>query len=243
MKVGELARKTGLTIRTLHHYDELGLLRPSRRTDAGHRVYSTEDVARLQQIMSLRAIGLSLQAIGDFLDNPGASLSRILTLQLRRLDEQIAEQQAVRRRLETMVRLLDRGAELTVDDFIQTIEAMTRFEKYYSEDQLKELDQRAKELGEEGMQRAQDDWQTIIDGMRREMEKGTSPDSDVVQRMADRALELIQAFTGGNAGIAGSLNRMYEEEGPEKVSQGMMDRGLWDYMQRAYEVARARKKQ
>ena len=93
------------------------------------------------------------------------------------------------------------------------------------------------------MQRAQDDWQTIIDGMRREMEKGTSPDSDVVQRMADRALELIQAFTGGNAGIAGSLNRMYEEEGPEKVSQGMMDRGLWDYMQRAYEVARARKKQ
>ena len=52
LKVGELARRTGLTIRTLHHYDEIGLLKPSLHTDVGHRLYRAGDVARLQQVLS-----------------------------------------------------------------------------------------------------------------------------------------------------------------------------------------------
>ena len=58
LKVGELARRTGLTVRTLHHYDEIGLLRPSLHTDSGHRLYTGRDVARLQQVLSLRAARL-----------------------------------------------------------------------------------------------------------------------------------------------------------------------------------------
>ena len=54
MKIGELAKQTGLSIRTLHYYDEIGLLCPSHRYDIGHRLYSDEDIIRLQQILSLR---------------------------------------------------------------------------------------------------------------------------------------------------------------------------------------------
>ena len=50
LKIGELAKQTGLSIRTLHHYDEIGLLVPSHRTEADHRLYSNEDIIRLQQI-------------------------------------------------------------------------------------------------------------------------------------------------------------------------------------------------
>ena len=60
MKVGKLAKQTGVSIRTLHHYDEIGLLKPSHRTEAGHRLYTPGDIARLQQIKSLQHLGFSL---------------------------------------------------------------------------------------------------------------------------------------------------------------------------------------
>ena len=60
LKVGELARRTGLTIRTLHHYDEIGLLKPSGHTESGHRLYTSSDITRLQQVVSLRQLGFSL---------------------------------------------------------------------------------------------------------------------------------------------------------------------------------------
>src|SRR6188474_2407863 len=70
-KVGELAARTGLTVRTLHHYDAIGLLSPSGRTGSahgsGHRLYTAADVARLQQILSLRALGFGLEQIGECL--------------------------------------------------------------------------------------------------------------------------------------------------------------------------------
>ncbi|MDQ4027695.1 MAG: MerR family DNA-binding transcriptional regulator, partial [Actinomycetota bacterium] len=59
-KIGDLARETGLTVRTLHHYDEVGLLRPSARTEAGHRLYDENGVKRLYRILALRQIGLRL---------------------------------------------------------------------------------------------------------------------------------------------------------------------------------------
>ena len=81
-KIGELARATGLTVRTLHHYDSLGLLRPSERSPAGYRLYGAEDVVRLQKIVSLRQLGFSLDAIRDCLDTPGLSLGRVLEMHL-----------------------------------------------------------------------------------------------------------------------------------------------------------------
>ncbi|QJW83354.1 MerR family transcriptional regulator [Ramlibacter terrae] len=54
LKVGELARSTGLTVRTLHHYDEIGLLKPSGRSESGYRLYAEADVARLHAIRALR---------------------------------------------------------------------------------------------------------------------------------------------------------------------------------------------
>ena len=67
MKIGELARLAGVTVRTLHHYDELGLLVPSERTQVGHRLYSAADVERLYRLLALREVGLPLEEIGPLL--------------------------------------------------------------------------------------------------------------------------------------------------------------------------------
>jgi len=80
MKIGELAKQTGLVVRTLHYYDEIGLLSPSRRTDSEHRLYERQDIVRLQKILSLRQLGLSLKEIHDCLEKPDYSLLKTIDL-------------------------------------------------------------------------------------------------------------------------------------------------------------------
>src|SRR5205085_6040000 len=95
LKVGELARRTGLTVRTLHHYDDIGLLRPSLHTEAGHRLYTAADVARLQQVLSLRQLGFTLEEVGTCLDGPGFSPAELIRLHVARLREQIELQRGL----------------------------------------------------------------------------------------------------------------------------------------------------
>src|SRR5438552_6681758 len=102
LKVGELARRTGLTVRTLHHYDEIGLPKPSLHTEAGHRLYTAGDVARLQQVLSLRQLGFSLEEVGACLDRPGFSPLEVVRLQAARLREQIEMQRGLCERLEAL---------------------------------------------------------------------------------------------------------------------------------------------
>jgi MerR family transcriptional regulator, thiopeptide resistance regulator len=72
-RIGEVAAATGLTVRTLHHYDEIGLLAPAGRTEAGYRLYSGDDVRRLYRIVAFRRLGLALTEIGALLDRDGAA--------------------------------------------------------------------------------------------------------------------------------------------------------------------------
>src|SRR5436190_15977801 len=116
LKVGQLARRTGLTIRTLHHYDEIGLLKPSLHTAAGHRLYTAGDVARLQQIISLRQLGFSLEEVRDCLNRPGFSPLEVIGLHLRRLSEQIVLQQQLCERLEAIAVRLREAGEVTAED-------------------------------------------------------------------------------------------------------------------------------
>src|SRR5215475_15741365 len=69
-KVGALAKATGVTVRTLHHYDEIGLLQPSARLAGGHRLYDADDVARLYRIIRLRQLGFPLSQVAEVLAEP-----------------------------------------------------------------------------------------------------------------------------------------------------------------------------
>jgi DNA-binding transcriptional MerR regulator len=74
LKIGDLAKRTGLTVRALHHYDSIKLLTPSARSDAGYRLYNHADIARLHQIVALRQFGLSLADIGTTLTSDAIKL-------------------------------------------------------------------------------------------------------------------------------------------------------------------------
>ena len=237
MNVGTLAKKTGLTIRTLHYYEEVGLLGPVQRTDAGHRRYGADEVARLQRVVSLRQLGFSLDEIRACLDRPDYSLGHVIELHLMRLKQQIALQQQLYRRLETIAGHLHTAEDVSVEEIMQTIEVITMVEKYYTQEQLEQLEERRRLVGEERIRQVEGEWKELIGQVRAEMEKGTDPASEPVQRLAERCMGLVNEFTGGDPGIAQSLKTMYEQEGPAKASRGMVDPEVMAYISKAMGAA------
>jgi DNA-binding transcriptional MerR regulator len=238
MRVGTLARRAGLSVRTLHYYDEIGLLAPRAHSEAGHRLYGADDIVRLQQILSLRQLGFSLDEIRAFLDDPDCSPLGVVELHLSRLREEIALQQQLRRQLEALAVHLQTAEEVSVDAFIQTIEAIRMYEKYYTPEQMKQLEERREQLGDAAIQKGQQDWADLYAQVRVEMEKGTDPTSEPVLRLARQAHALIRGFTGGDPGIEKSLRTMYEQEGPRAASRGMIDPAVAAYFAPAMEAAR-----
>lgn len=241
LKVGELARRTGLTIRTLHHYDEIGLLKPSLHTGSGHRLYAAADVARLQHVVSLRQLGFSLDEIRDCLTRPDFQPLDVLGLHVARLREQIELQRQLCERLDGLAAHFRSAAEVSADEFLQAIEAMTMIENYYTPEQLELLQKRRDEMGpaaEEVMKKGQADWADLLAEYQAEMDNGTDPADPKLRALEARRAALVNAFTGGNAGIEQSLKRLWTEQGDKLSAQYGMDPKLMAYLGRIAEATK-----
>ena len=114
--VGQVAERSGVTVRTLHHYDEIGLLRPSRRSASGYRLYTDEDLVRLQHVVVYRRLGFALEEVAVLLDDPEADVAAHLRRQraavMSRLDELGELVTAIDRALEAEVS----GVQLTPEE-------------------------------------------------------------------------------------------------------------------------------
>lgn len=220
-------------MRTLHYYDEIGLLSPSHRTEAGYRVYGENDIIRLQQIVSLRQIGFSLEQIRDCLEQEQFSPHHVVQLHLSQLREQMALQQQLYTKLEAIAAHLQAAESISIQAFIQIIEVTTMIGKYYTPEQQDYLKTRAEQIGQERIQQVEAEWQDLIEQARTAMVNGIDPSDESVQVLARRWRSLIEEFTGGNPEIARSLNTMYQQEGTEAASRGAVDPALAAYMSRA----------
>ena len=238
MGVGEVAKRTGLSVRTLHHYDELGLLTPTRRTAAGHRLYGAREIRRLQQIRSLQQLGFSLDEIGRMLDRRDFPLRKVIAAHAVKVREQIRLQTELCERLESLERRLDGRRDIPVEQFMQTMEALTMTEAMFTPEQMRMLEQRRAELGEAGMREAEQAWPTLIAEVRAAMEKGTDPASARVQSLARRWRDLVRAFTGGDAGIASTLNRHYSDAMARGDTPFGMDAAMFAWVGKAMEAVR-----
>jgi DNA-binding transcriptional MerR regulator len=229
-RIGEVAAATGLTVRTLHHYDEIGLLAPSGRSEAGYRLYGDDDVRRLYRIVAFRRLGFALGEIGALLDGDGADPRAVIRAQLERLDAEVAARERLRSRLARLLEALDGANGAGADLFLEAIEGMMMAERYYTPEQLAQLEERRDALGEEGMRKAEADWAALIaeaDALRAD---GVAPTDLRVRPLADRWAALVQQFTGDDPGIHASLNAMYETEGVERASRGVVSRELFAWM-------------
>ncbi|MFV8756051.1 MerR family transcriptional regulator [Nannocystaceae bacterium ST9] len=233
-KVGELAEATKVTVRTLHWYEEQGLLVPDRNP-AGHRVYGPEHLARLQRVLSLRELGLQLDDIRGLLDRGEPSPRTIVEVHLEQVRRRLAALTELERRLAVLAASLAHADQPSVADLLHTIEgmnAMNDVEKYYTKDQLEALAARRTELGEPAIHAVQTRWTELFAAFAELRGAGRDPGDPAVQALLDEADRLIAMFTGGDPGIQASLGRMWSEN-PDMPRRVGMDPEVFDYMQRA----------
>ena len=167
-RIGELARETGLTVRTLHHYDQLGLLSPLSRTDGGHRCYTSGDVRRLHRSVALRSLGISLEEIGTLLDGE-PDPTGLLRRQLEVVEECIRKASDLRARLLDVLNNLGRNAEPSARQLLQLIEETVAMNEPMTPEQFaelkEELQRQVRELGDEDFaalsQKREDAWNAL----------------------------------------------------------------------------------
>src|SRR5688572_14962357 len=159
--VGELAKLTAVSVRTLHHYDEIGLLSPSDRTSAGYRLYSADDAERLHRILVYRELGFDLKRIAEILDDPAADAVAHLRRQREVLQEQVERLQQTIRSVEAMMNAKKSGLNLSDDEMREVFGAFDPGEheaeaeqRWGETDAFKESRRRTSKYGK-------DEWLTI----------------------------------------------------------------------------------
>jgi DNA-binding transcriptional MerR regulator len=151
--VGELAAACGVTVRTLHHYDRLGLVVPSRPTAAGHRRYRDGDVRRLYQVLALRRLGLGLGAIAAWLapESP-ADLLALVRDHLDATDQELRRHRQLRDRLASVAGILERAAGITTEDLVGVMDMMGMYDEQLTAEQLVQLERDREALGFPGVE-------------------------------------------------------------------------------------------
>ena len=225
LQIGELAKQTGLSIRTLRYYDEIGLLVPSHRTEAEYRLYSEADIARLQQILSLRQLGFALKEVHECLENPDFSLPNVINLHLARLQEQIAVSQSLFTQLSALAQQLQTSQSIAVDDLMQIMENLTMTQQYLTQEQHDLLEAR--------LNQGQAEWLHLLGQARSHCTQGRDLSDPEVQQMAWRWRACILSFIGGDLQLYDALTQLYQQEGAEAASWGTLDAPTLDYILKA----------
>ncbi|WP_198116421.1 MerR family transcriptional regulator [Massilia rhizosphaerae] len=226
LKVGELAALANLTVRTLHHYDSIGLLRPSARSDAGYRLYDRDDVARLHRIQALRAFGLSLADIALTLDSPAGSPLAIVDRQLEALETRMAEARRLRDQLLRVRAELVLGSAPDLSTWLTTLENtmdMTNvYERYFTKEELDRLPMVRNDA-------AKAQWQGMVEQARGLIDSQVPPNADAAKAFGLRWLQTFERDTGGDPALQAKMNAMAERE---KDAVGMPTQ-IFDYVKAA----------
>jgi len=227
LKVGDLARRAGLTVRTLHHYDEIGLLKPSGRSDAGYRLYSAADVSRLHAIQALRHLGLPLAEMAPLLEGSGAPPDAILRQQLSELDRQIGQAQELRAKLVLIRESLAQGEQPLAQDWLEVLTLMTTFGKYFKAAEIKDI--------LSGWRSVEDEWMPLMGQVRAAMDAGLRPDSLQIQPLVRQWMSLVHQALGGDFALVERWGDMYLREPLAHERKGAPPTDMIDFMREAAE--------
>lgn len=219
MPVGETAARLGLTVRTLHHWDEIGLARPAARSTAGYRLYTDDDLERLRRITVYRELGLDLEAIRAVIDEPAGDIAENLRVQRAHLAQRIEQLRTLDDDLARMIEAQERGILLSDDEQRQTFgpgwdprwpgEARERYG----------ASRPWQQYAERSAARSADDWAAVMQTVSafeaeagKALDAGVRPGDDAANALVDRHREVFSAFFPLTRAMQVHLGRMYAED-------------------------------
>ena len=212
IQVGELAKRAGITVRTLHHYEQTGLLLPSARSAAGYRLYNLADVQRLHMIQTLAKAGLELAEIRDFLEQRSLSLAELLDGQITLLDKQLRSIHTLRNRLVELRTGLTDDATPDLESWLQTLELMNMYDRWFSKEELQQLPFAVQKDALSAI------WSGLVAEANALLEHHIPVTDERAKDLATRWMERLEQDTAGRPEFLTRLNEMHAAE-PQMVEQ------------------------
>ena len=201
-RIGDVSRMAGVSIRTLHYYDEIGLLVPRARTDSGYRLYTDDDLLRLQQILIGRELGLPLEEIRRSLDDPSFDPHAALLEQRRQLQRRAADTAAMIAAVDAALAIVSSSRNNEREGCMDTIfggfdpsnyEEEAR-ERWGSSDAYKEASRRTQRFTKEDWKRQTEEQNGIYAEAAALMRAGTGATADAAMAVAERHRLLIDRW-------------------------------------------------
>jgi DNA-binding transcriptional MerR regulator len=247
----QFAELAGVTVRTLHHYDRLGLLKP-RRTPAGFRVYQARDLERLEQIIALKFLGLPLRRIGSLLDREALALPDALRMQRTVLEEKrrlLDRAIAAIREAEISIRGSQPADTGVLKKIIEAIEMQNNTDwmaKYQTPEAKAKIDARKGEWTPEMQERVTAQWKELFAEV--EAALGEDPASERVQALAARWTTLVEGFTKRDPDLTQSASNAWKDYAnwPAEAKQQaapFSNKEVWSFMNQALELRKQQARQ
>ena len=215
LRVGILAKRSGVSVRTLRHYDAINLLKPSHHNAAGYRFYALADVQRLQHVRALQSLGFSLAAIATELLSPVVDGNAYLLRYITQIDARIAEQTALKLQLLAIINRNKAGESATLSELLSTLETMKMIEKYYTPEQMEQMRALELAIGPERIAQVQARWPDLIAAVKAKLAVNTPPSDTSMKILAQEWMQLVNEMTAGDSGIQRSIMTMYQNEAPK----------------------------
>jgi DNA-binding transcriptional MerR regulator len=243
-RVREFADLAGVTVRALHYYDRIGLLSPGRTTDKGFRLYAQEDLLRLQQVLTLKFMGFSLE-IRRLLRSRSYSVKKSLAIQIEAVENQAGRlRKAVKAMRETLA-LLEKSGRMDWEKIIHIIREVQMgeeikkewHEKFYTKDELKEFEEIGKGYSPEMMQAYQRRWTELIAEVEKNLDE--DPAGEIGQSLAKRWSALLNEAYGGHPGLKQRIGEAYRS-GAIPEDRVFFNAKVWEFIQKACEAGKVK---
>jgi len=215
--VGAVAALTGVSVRTLHHYDHIGLVVPSVRTPAGYRGYTDADIERLHLVLVYRSVGIPLEEIRALLDDPGADVVEHLRRQHQLLLEQADRLQHTIKAVEELMNAHRSGIQLTAQEQVEIFGTTAFTEEYAMEaekrwgdtDAWRQSQQRVSQLSKDDWIAIKAEGDALLEALARAKRDGVEPGSEAANALAARHRASIERFYDCDEEMHRNLVQMY----------------------------------
>jgi DNA-binding transcriptional MerR regulator len=248
MSVGNTAALAGVTVRTLHHYDRIGLLSPSERTVAGYRRYTPSDLDRLHQVLVYRELGFPLEEIATLLDDPDADPAAHLRRQLALLRERLDRTQAMVAAVEKEMEAHTMGIQLTPEERFEVFgdDDPSHYdteveERWGKTDAYAESRRKTSSYTKEDWLRIKEEGADVERRFASALQSGVPADSEQAMDLAEAHRQQISRnFYDCSPEMHAGLGRMYVEDERFTAHYEQIAPGLAEYVSTAVQANAAR---
>ncbi len=233
LKIGELAKRCNLSVRTLHHYDSIGLLSPTLRTAGGARLYGSQDLARLHRILVLKELGYGLTDIRTALDDSSIGPLKIIRRQIDLLETRERKARELSAKLKHVAERLSGTDTIDTVDWLDLLEMTALYEQHLSETEVHALRSPAKGSAH-NIESQRDHLIGEVRQCMRSDARGVSPQAHAI---AWRWVRMVIALTSNNPALESKLRTLQEREVRAQEIVGI-DAGLIEWISKAIVHAR-----